>query len=192
MVPAAGRADASPEPWATVRAAGVEAATSWRPGRRICEALSSVYDTCSLLDGTRLDIVEMGLVHDIEQDQGHVRIRLPLDRSRCACTCSRRSQIIDVLSALPGVESPSRSSRFQGTVMAGADDTEARERLERRPPPGSHSWTDAGQLDLTLPDHRDRPELPPVTARGCTWSVLRVYKSDQSLPKRAKKGIAVS
>jgi metal-sulfur cluster biosynthetic enzyme len=80
---------------------------------QIFEALSSVYDTCSVFNGTRLDIVEMGLVHDVEQDEGTVHVRLLLTDPMCLYLFEMRSQIIEVLTALPGVESW-RSSRFQG------------------------------------------------------------------------------
>jgi predicted signal transduction protein with EAL and GGDEF domain len=43
---------------------------------QIYEALSAVYDTCSLFNRTNLNIVEMGLVHDVEQDGDTVRVRL--------------------------------------------------------------------------------------------------------------------
>jgi metal-sulfur cluster biosynthetic enzyme len=55
----------------------------------------------------------MGLVHDIEQDQGNVHVRLLLTDPMCLYLFEMRSQIIEVLSALPG-SSPSKSSRFQG------------------------------------------------------------------------------
>jgi metal-sulfur cluster biosynthetic enzyme len=99
---------------------------------QIFEALSSVYDTCSIFNGTRLDIVEMGLVHDVEQDNGNVRIRLLLTDPMCLYLFEMRSQIIDVLSALPGVEfvevEPVSGRLWWPERMT----PEARERLERR------------------------------------------------------------
>ena len=102
------------------------------PREQIFEALTSVYDTCSLFNGTRLDIVEMGLVHDVEQDQGNVRVRLLLTDPMCLYLFEMRSQIIDMLSALPGVESvevePDSGKLWWPERMT----PEARERLERR------------------------------------------------------------
>jgi metal-sulfur cluster biosynthetic enzyme len=99
---------------------------------QIFEVLSSVYDTCSLFNGTCLDIVEMGLVHDVEQDEGNVRVRLLLTDPMCLYLFEMRSQIIDVLSALPGVESievePVSGKLWWPERMT----PEARERLERR------------------------------------------------------------
>jgi metal-sulfur cluster biosynthetic enzyme len=51
--------------------------------KQIFEVLSSVYDTCSIFNGTRLDIVEMGLVHEVEQDEGIVRVQLLLTDPMC-------------------------------------------------------------------------------------------------------------
>jgi metal-sulfur cluster biosynthetic enzyme len=99
---------------------------------QIFEALSSVYDTCSLFNGTRLDIVEMGLVHDVEQDQGNVRVRLLLTDPMCLYLFEMRSQIIDVLSALPGVESVEVEPVSGKLWWPERMTSEARERLERR------------------------------------------------------------
>jgi metal-sulfur cluster biosynthetic enzyme len=70
----------------------------------IYTALATVHDTCSLFNGTRLDIVEMGLVDDVEQDGGNVRVRLLLTDPMCLYLFEMRSQIIEALSGLPGVE----------------------------------------------------------------------------------------
>ena len=99
---------------------------------QIFEALSSVYDTCSLFNGTRLDIVEMGLVHDVEQDQGNVRVRPLLTDPMCLYLFEMRSQIIDVLSALPGVESVEVEPVSGKLWWPERMTSEARERLERR------------------------------------------------------------
>jgi metal-sulfur cluster biosynthetic enzyme len=99
---------------------------------QIFEALSSVYDTCSLFNGTRLDIVEMGLVHDVEQDEGHVRVRLLLTDPMCLYLFEMRSQIIDVLSPLPGVESVEVEPVSGKLWWPERMSPEARERLERR------------------------------------------------------------
>jgi metal-sulfur cluster biosynthetic enzyme len=71
---------------------------------QVYAALATVYDTCSVFNGTRLDIVEMGLVHDVEQQGGTVRVRLLLTDPMCLYLFEMRSQIIEALSVLPGVE----------------------------------------------------------------------------------------
>jgi metal-sulfur cluster biosynthetic enzyme len=72
--------------------------------KQLYAALATVYDTCSLFNGTRLDIVEMGLVDDVVQEGDTVRVRLLLTDPMCLYLFEMRSQIIDVLSQLPGVE----------------------------------------------------------------------------------------
>jgi metal-sulfur cluster biosynthetic enzyme len=72
--------------------------------KQIYDALSTVYDTCSLFNGTQLDIVEMGLVHDVDQTGGTVRVRLLLTDPMCLYLFEMRSQIITALEALPGID----------------------------------------------------------------------------------------
>jgi metal-sulfur cluster biosynthetic enzyme len=71
---------------------------------QIYRALATVHDTCSVFNGTNLDIVEMGLVHDVEQDGGTVRVRLLLTDPMCLYLFEMRSQIVAALEALPGIE----------------------------------------------------------------------------------------
>jgi metal-sulfur cluster biosynthetic enzyme len=71
---------------------------------QIYAALATVYDTCSVFNGTRLDIVEMGLVEEVAVDGGTVRVRLLLTDPMCAYLFEMRSQIIEAVSGLPGVE----------------------------------------------------------------------------------------
>jgi metal-sulfur cluster biosynthetic enzyme len=100
--------------------------------KQIFEALSSVYDTCSIFNGSRLDIVEMGLVHDVEQDEGNVRVRLLLTDPMCLYLFEMRSQIVDVVSALRGVESVEVEPVSGKLWWPERMTPEARERLERR------------------------------------------------------------
>ena len=97
---------------------------------QIYAALATVYDTCSLFNGTRLDIVEMGLVHDVEQEGSTVRVRLLLTDPMCLYLFEMRSQIIEALSGLPGVDTvevePVAGKLWWPERMA----PEARERLE--------------------------------------------------------------
>jgi metal-sulfur cluster biosynthetic enzyme len=72
--------------------------------KQIYEALSTVYDTCSVFNGTNLDIVEMGLVHDVERDGGTLRVRLLLTDPMCLYLFEMRAQIVQALEALPGVD----------------------------------------------------------------------------------------
>jgi metal-sulfur cluster biosynthetic enzyme len=70
----------------------------------IYRALATVHDTCSVFNGTNLDIVEMGLVHEVEQDGGTIRVRLLLTDPMCLYLFEMRAQIMAVLEPLPGVE----------------------------------------------------------------------------------------
>jgi metal-sulfur cluster biosynthetic enzyme len=100
--------------------------------KQIYDALSTVYDTCSVFNGTRLDIVEMGLVHDVEWDAGTVRVRLLLTDPMCLYLFEMRSQIIEALEALPEVDAvkvePVAGKLWWPERMTPG----ARERLERR------------------------------------------------------------
>ena len=93
-------------------------------------ALATVYDTCSLFNGTRLGIVEMGLVDDVQQEGSSVRVRLLLTDPMCLYLFEMRAQIIEALTALPGVETvevePVAGKLWWPERMA----PEARERLE--------------------------------------------------------------
>jgi metal-sulfur cluster biosynthetic enzyme len=71
---------------------------------QIYDALSTVYDTCSVFNGTNLNIVEMGLVHDVEQEGGTIRVRLLLTDPMCLYQFEMRAQIVEALAALPGVD----------------------------------------------------------------------------------------
>jgi metal-sulfur cluster biosynthetic enzyme len=97
----------------------------------IYRALATVHDTCSVFNGTNLDIVEMGLVHDVEQDGGTVRVRLLLTDPMCLYLFEMRSQIIAALEPLPGVEAvevePVAGELWWPERMTPA----ARERLDR-------------------------------------------------------------
>jgi metal-sulfur cluster biosynthetic enzyme len=98
----------------------------------IYDALGTVHDTCSLFNGTNLDIVEMGLVHDVEQEGRKVRVRLLLTDPMCLYVFEMRAQIVDALKALPDIDAvevePVAGKLWWPERMAPA----ARERLERR------------------------------------------------------------
>jgi metal-sulfur cluster biosynthetic enzyme len=70
----------------------------------IYKALAEVYDTCSLFNRTHLNIVEMGLVRDVEQRAGTVHVRLLLTDPMCVYFFEIAQQVEKVLKLLPGVE----------------------------------------------------------------------------------------
>jgi metal-sulfur cluster biosynthetic enzyme len=71
----------------------------------IYEALATVHDTCSLFNGTNLNIVEMGLIHDVDRDGGTVRVRLLLTDPMCLYVFEMRAQIVEALTRLDGIDS---------------------------------------------------------------------------------------
>jgi metal-sulfur cluster biosynthetic enzyme len=115
--------------------------------KEIYAALATVYDTCSVFNGTRLDIVEMGLVHEVEQDSGSVRVRLLLTDPMCLYLFEMRAQIIEALSALPGVDTvevePVAGKLWWPERMAPAArdrlETVRRQRLEKLGPRPRHA-----------------------------------------------------
>jgi metal-sulfur cluster biosynthetic enzyme len=98
--------------------------------QQIYERLATVYDTCSVFNGTNLNIVEMGLVERVEQDGGSVRVRLLLTDPICLYQFEIRAQIVEKLNALPGIDDvhvePVAGKLWWPERMA----PEARERLE--------------------------------------------------------------
>jgi metal-sulfur cluster biosynthetic enzyme len=70
----------------------------------VYEALEDVYDTCSLFNRTNLNIVEMGLVRDVEQREGTVYVRLLLTDPMCVYFFEIAQQVERVLKLLPGVD----------------------------------------------------------------------------------------
>jgi metal-sulfur cluster biosynthetic enzyme len=98
---------------------------------QIYRALATVHDTCSVFNGTNLDIVEMGLVHEVEQEGGTIRVRLLLTDPMCLYLFEMRAQIMAALEPLPGVEGvevePVAGKLWWPERMSPA----ARDRLER-------------------------------------------------------------
>jgi metal-sulfur cluster biosynthetic enzyme len=99
--------------------------------KQIYEALSTVYDTCSVFNGTRLDIVEMGLVHEVEQEAGTIRVRLLLTDPMCVYLFEMRSEIVKALGVLPGVDAVEVEPVAGQLWWPERMSPPARERLER-------------------------------------------------------------
>ncbi len=67
------------------------------------EALRQVLDPCSVMMGTPLDIVEMGLVDEVQVRDGWVHVTLLLTDFSCPHYAALRQHIIDVLCDEPCV-----------------------------------------------------------------------------------------
>lgn len=73
------------------------------PEAEVYRALERVYDTCSLFNGTNLNIVEMGLIRGVERQGDHVHIRLLLSDPMCVYFFEIVRRIEEELTALPGI-----------------------------------------------------------------------------------------
>ncbi len=68
-------------------------------------ALQDVRDPCSVMNRTNLDIVEMGLVEDVQVDGGHVTVTLLLTDPTCIFFFEIARHIEDRVRDVDGVES---------------------------------------------------------------------------------------
>jgi metal-sulfur cluster biosynthetic enzyme len=70
----------------------------------LADALRQVLDPCSIGMGSPIDIVDMGLVDDVEvTDDGRVRVVLLLTDFSCPHYMGLRDHIVDALADLSGV-----------------------------------------------------------------------------------------
>lgn len=72
---------------------------------RIEAALHRVPEPCGILMREPIDICDMGLVDQIEHDDGHVRIVLVLTDASCVHFTGLQRYIADVVGELPGIAS---------------------------------------------------------------------------------------
>ena len=78
----------------------------------IYNALSGVLDPCSEFNGTRLNIVEMGLVRDISVTDDHVHVRLLLTDPACLYYFQMAHGIEEALMALDNLRKVTVESTF--------------------------------------------------------------------------------
>jgi metal-sulfur cluster biosynthetic enzyme len=71
---------------------------------RVREALREVVDPCTAATGSHLDVVEMGLVADVDVDDGTVRVDLRLTTPACHMVPYFIDAIEEVVTPLPGVD----------------------------------------------------------------------------------------
>lgn len=71
----------------------------------LIQQLRKVTEPCSIAMRNPVDIVEMGLVEDVQLIDGHVRVTLCLTDPGCIHLGPLRQFIADVLLELPGVQS---------------------------------------------------------------------------------------
>jgi metal-sulfur cluster biosynthetic enzyme len=73
--------------------------------QRVRDELRRVPEPCGLLMRDPIDIVDMGLVEQVECHDGDVRVELVLTDPSCVHFSGLRRYIADVVGALPGVVS---------------------------------------------------------------------------------------
>lgn len=69
----------------------------------ILEALARIPDPCSIAIRAPMDICRLGLVEDVQIEDGHVTVSLVLTDPSCVHFGGIRNFITDTLLALPGV-----------------------------------------------------------------------------------------
>lgn len=70
----------------------------------VAEALTTVFDPCSMATGHPLNVVEMGLVRDVSIDEGRVSITLCATTPSCVLIASIMEGVHDAVAARAGVD----------------------------------------------------------------------------------------
>lgn len=100
----------------------------------IWTALERVVDPCSIATGAPINLVDMGMIKDIANDAGDVRIELRLTSPICWQAGNIITKVEEVIALLPGVRSVtcalSPVSDWMPDMMAAS----ARARLKRQLP----------------------------------------------------------
>ena len=71
---------------------------------RVRDELRAVVDPCTAATGSNLDIVEMGLLREVEVSDGAVRVAMRLTTPACHMVPYFITEIEDRIEPLPGVE----------------------------------------------------------------------------------------
>jgi metal-sulfur cluster biosynthetic enzyme len=66
-------------------------------------ALRKVVDPCSIATGVPIDLVDMGMVKDVEIRDGRVRVTIRITSPTCWQLTNIRAEVLAVLSEIPGV-----------------------------------------------------------------------------------------
>jgi metal-sulfur cluster biosynthetic enzyme len=103
---------------------------------QVREALRGVLDPCSLFNGTRLSLVELGMVANVEHTgNGCVRISLLLDDPVCLYVADIHHELRAVALAVPGV-SRVEFDFLRDQLWTQERATPAARKRMRRPYPG--------------------------------------------------------
>lgn len=100
--------------------------------------LSNVLDPCSCASDHPINIVDFGLVEEIEiDDHGHVGVTLLLTSQRCTYFINMSDEIVERVSQLPAVESVDVHQSTEGKIwtpdrMSETERAARRERFHER------------------------------------------------------------
>jgi metal-sulfur cluster biosynthetic enzyme len=119
------------------------------PGHaEVMAAIDTVLDPCSVFNGTRLSLIELGMVERVTiEDGGRVHILLFLDDPTCMLFFEINRMLDEAVSALPGVT--------KVAVEIKADEIWTEDRM-----------TTTGRTRLEAIRAKRRQQRPPVLANG--------------------------
>ena len=98
----------------------------------IYDALKMVYDPCSVLNGTHLNLVEMGLIREVQQHESTIQVRLLLTDPSCIYTFEIARMVKAELLLLPGVQNVEVESTSGILWTQERMQPETRQRLHQR------------------------------------------------------------
>jgi metal-sulfur cluster biosynthetic enzyme len=96
------------------------------------EALSTVFDPCSVAAGAPLSLIDMGLVHGWSFENGHLQLRLDITSPACAMAGHFIAEAEQHLRVLGGVTSVGISVQPSGTWTPDRITPEGRRLLDNR------------------------------------------------------------
>jgi len=99
---------------------------------RIYDTLKRVYDPCSVLNGTHLNLVEMGLIREVQQHESNIQVRLLLTDPSCIYTFEIARMVKAELLLLPGVQNVEVESTSGILWTQERMQPETRQRLHQR------------------------------------------------------------
>ncbi|ELY50406.1 metal-sulfur cluster assembly factor [Natronolimnohabitans innermongolicus] len=99
---------------------------------RVRERLDEIVDPCSAANGTDLSIVSMGLIDEIEIDDGHVTVSMHLTSPFCMQIPFFIDEVEDRVGSIEGVDAVSLETDSGINWSQNMMDGEARRKREQR------------------------------------------------------------
>ena len=72
---------------------------------RVREALGEVVDPCSAATGSNLDVVEMGLIKEVDVTDGHAHVEMRVTTPTCHMIPYFDKEVVERVEAVEGIES---------------------------------------------------------------------------------------